>query len=722
MFGVTLSALKRYTLPLLLFIVGTAYAQRPFSNEGTGSNATSIDGVGLVNLGTGILKMSGGSPSVALPDTDYLTPFTGVVDADSPNYASGCTVGGTTYVNPLPCAWFKAKSECVTGTSAATSSCPAVRVGAAAYHVETSLIQPACTYAGQPGITLVGVGHGASWIIGSADNHTTGLAVLQGTDSINPSSYCTYSYIGITVSPNEYFVRAIDLIAATRPLLDDIDLKANVYGETNTATGQNDVMQVGNLDTIAGQPSEPIGGVIEPIFRNIAVDSYSPGTPVQFSTTVTSGVPAVTITNPGVGYDNRADVRATGWDEIVTATGLPGPCQVMGTASWTLSGSGFATITPTGYSGCQSNMQFIASNSSAVNYGIDFLNVTDVRQMEGVSSAVGNLAQIHIGAKAGNDVFDKLHMFGAFLPVGVLVEDNGHLNTLNDTECDSIAGACVVANAQSSGSALTVNRTRSYWNTTLDYGAAELFVKNTSNYSALYWDVSSCGNTQPLSSGYHHLIMPTGPFPFNSGETGTGSLTANVVMAMHTPCDGNNVLFPLTALNQIAGGLGANQQFVFGFTGTYAGPRGYLAFDNTGTVPFVVGSSSGHNLMFKSGVAPFTQSYAGGFDSSGNFSVGNSATPASANVVLNSTAQATVNCSTSGNVLFSEPERGVNYKRVSIYENACVGTAAWTFPVAFSHAPQVVSQSLASTAGTPSATAVTITGTTSTGFVELNGW
>jgi hypothetical protein len=199
MFGVTLSALKRYTLPLLLFIVGTAYAQRPFSNEGTGSNATSIDGVGLVNLGTGILKMSGGSPSVALPDTDYLTPFTGVVDADSPNYASGCTVGGTTYVNPLPCAWFKAKSECVTGTSAATSSCPAVRVGAAAYHVETSLIQPACT-SGQPttipqGLqsfrvrTRLTLHRTAPIPISELRSHPTNTSSEQSTSSQQPARY-----------------------------------------------------------------------------------------------------------------------------------------------------------------------------------------------------------------------------------------------------------------------------------------------------------------------------------------------------------------------------------------------------------------------------------------------------------------------------------------------------------------------------------------------------
>jgi len=90
--------------------------------------------------------------------------------------------------------------------------------------------------------------------------------------------------------------------------------------------------------------------------------------------------------------------------------------------------------------------------------------------------------------------------------------------------------------------------------------------------------------------------------------------------------------------------------------------------------------------------------------------------------VSNGSTQSTVSCSTSGSVVFSQPEQGASYKKVVAYENACVGTASYTFPAAFSHTPQVLSQSLASTATTVSATAVTITGATSTGFVDLDGY
>ena len=120
----------------------------------------------------------------------------------------------------------------------------------------------------------------------------------------------------------------------------------------------------------------------------------------------------------------------------------------------------------------------------------------------------------------------------------------------------------------------------------------------------------------------------------------------------------------------------------------------------------------------------FTETIANTSGSTGQFTfavTGNLNATGSANL---STPQTTVSCSVSGSAVFSEPLQGASEKKVIVYMAACVGTASYTYPTAFTNSPSIYASNnvAASIVTSVSTTAVTVTGATTTGSLFLGDY
>lgn len=260
-------------------------------------------------------------------------------------------------------------------------------------------------------------------------------------------------------------------------------------------TGTTDWVRFGD----STQPSSE-GYNYQWVVNDLQLNS-SGGTPAAITLTVSGGVPSIAVNSPGT-Y-NYYTVQGVLPTVYLWGTGASGtsnqPCTTMGTATPVMSGSGLASVTLTGFSGCgASGTQMFAKvpDIPAAAYGINVDDVTDSSFTDLVSNNVGQTAGIVVN-HSGNS-FLHAHPYGASIPVGII---SNNQNMFVNTELDSL----FMYGAEP-------NNYDNWSNTNFTYNALLLGAKGfyTSNHGTFNSLGSTCGGTAQVAQGFSLVTTSTG--------------------------------------------------------------------------------------------------------------------------------------------------------------------------------------------------------------------